>query len=134
MINLIVAVAGGIVAMVVGMLWYGPLFGKKWFSLAHPGADFEKMKTEGQKSMMPSMAMMFLANVVLSGVLSYFVSAMGGGLYIGLMTAFIVWLGFIATVGLSNVLFEGKPKELYLLNMGCQLVTLLIVGAVAGIL
>ena len=29
-VNLIAVLVAGIVPMIVGMLWYGPLFGKRW--------------------------------------------------------------------------------------------------------
>ena len=38
-VNLLAVLVAGIVPMVVGALWYGPLFGKRWLQLMETTAE-----------------------------------------------------------------------------------------------
>ena len=49
-VNLLAVLVAGIVPMIVGFLWYGPLFGKRWLALMETTAeeiqkDFNPVKT-----------------------------------------------------------------------------------------
>jgi hypothetical protein len=113
--------------MVIGFLWYGPLFGKMWQKLS--GISDADIKKAG--SNMPMLyGTMFLATLVTAYVLSHFQQA-GGAMDMmdGAMIGFWAWLGFVATTMLTNVLFDKKPFNLYLLNAGYQLVSLVVMGA-----
>ena len=110
-INWTAIIAAGIASMVVGFIWYGPLFGKTWMKLTGK-------KEMGDKSKMPmTYGIMFVGSLVTA----YVLSAFGGSL----QTAFWAWLGFQATLLLGSVLWEGKSWELYCLNASHQLVSLL---------
>lgn len=110
-VNLTAIVAAGVTSMAVGFIWYGPLFGKTWMKLTGK-------KEMGDKSQMPkTYAILFAASLVTA----YVLSVLGASF----QTAFWVWLGFQATLLLHSVLFEGKSWNLYFLNAGHQLVSLL---------
>jgi hypothetical protein len=104
-------VLAAVASMVVGYIWYGPLFGKAWMKLTG-------LKEMGDKSQMPkNYTIMFIGSLVTAYVLTVFGASF--------TTAFWAWLGFQATLLLSSVLFEGKSWSLYYLNAGYQLVSLL---------
>ena len=127
-INLVAVLVGAIASMVIGMIWYGPLFGKTWMNLM--GINKSKMK-DATKSYL----IQFVGAIVMVYVLAHFVQYAGAKDIIGgLQTGFWIWLGFIATVGLGSILWDGKPLELYLINMGYHLVTLLIVGTILAVM
>lgn len=110
-VNWVAIIAAGIASMAVGFIWYGPLFGKAWMKLTGK-------KEMADKSKMPmTYGIMFVASLVTA----YVLSVLGPNM----QTAFWVWLGFQATLLLNSVLFEGKSWELYCLNAGHQLVSLL---------
>ena len=51
-VNLLAVLVAGIVPMLIGSLWYGPLFGKRWMALMEMTADeiqegFNPVKTYG---------------------------------------------------------------------------------------
>jgi len=50
----------------------------------------------------------------------------------GAMTAFVMWMGFVATVLLTNYSFEQRPFSLFAINGGAALVGMLISGAIVG--
>ena len=110
-VNWVAVIAAGIASMVVGFVWYGPLFGKMWMKMSG------KKEMEDKSQMPKTYAIMFIASLVTA----YVLTVLGGSL----QTAFWVWLGFQATLLLHSVLFEGKSWNFYFLNAGHQLVSLL---------
>ena len=44
----------------------------------------------------------------------------------------LLWVGFIATTSFTTYLFEGRSKQLFLINYGYSLVGLLLTGAILG--
>lgn len=133
-INLAAVFGAAIASMVLGFLWYGPLFGKQWMSLMGwkklSKAQMDKMKEAGKKSY----ALAFIGALVMSYVLAHFVDYTGAVTAVeGAQTGFWVWLGFVATVMLGMVLWEGKPWKLYYLNAAYQLVSLLVMGVLLAI-
>lgn len=111
------AILGAAVAMmVVGSLWYGPIFGKPWMKLA--GISKEGQKNEKGLSMPAAMALMFVCALVISDVLAHLIIATGAQTEgDALMLAFWVWLGFIVPTFASLVLFERRSFKLYLINV-----------------
>ncbi len=51
-----------------------------------------------------------------------------------LTTAFWVWLAFTAARIFTHDVFEGRRKKLTLLNVSHELVTLLVMGAIIGLM
>jgi hypothetical protein len=112
--------------MVIGSLWYGPLFGKQWMTLA--GLSKEKM--EAEKSNMGKLyATQGVASLVMAYVLFHF-TAPAENLSMALEWTGWIWLGFVATVTLGNVLWHGRPKTLWALENAYSLVTLLVMTAI----
>lgn len=108
--------------MVVGMLWYGPLFGKQWKRLM--GFTDESMRG---MAMMPARAMSFglASSLVMAYVLAHFADAWVALDFSGaFQLAFWIWLGFVATTQLSGVLWEGKSWKLFCLNTTASLVSM----------
>lgn len=117
--------------MIVGFLWYGPLFGKIWMRLSEITPDPAKAKEMGL-----SYFLTFIGSLAMSYILSQFMVVVGAYSDVarGLMVGFLSWLGFVAPVTLGTVLWEGKSWRLWILNNGHYLVALLVMGAVLGAL
>ena len=119
--------------MVVGSIWYGPLFGKKWLKLS--GISQADMQKAQKKGMGKTYAIAFVGALLMSYVFAVshiFASTYLGvsGLAAGFTCAFFTWLGFIAPVTLGPVLWEGKPWKLWALNAGYYLVVLLVISII----
>jgi hypothetical protein len=127
-VNLVSVVLAGIAAMVLGFIWYGPLFGKKWMELTGKTMkDFEKMKSDMPKTYLQG----FVLALITAYVLAHFVKYAGAATITdGVMTGVWVWLGFAATLMYGAVLWEGKDKRLFLLNAGYFLVNYIVMGAI----
>jgi uncharacterized membrane protein YagU involved in acid resistance len=124
-------VAAAVSAMVIGYVWYGPLFGKMWMKLMG-------VKEMGDKNgMMKGMALDFLGALVMSYgfvfTLSFAIAAgfvAKGDFVSGAMGGFWVWLTFVATVMLGMVAWEKKPWNLYFINVGYRLVSMAVMAGI----
>ena len=120
--------AAAAVNMIVGFIWYGPLFGKMWKKLM----GFTDVH---MKSMRLSVAQAILLGcvtaVAMSYVLGHFV-VFEGVTDVGRAweLAFWLWLGFFATTTAGSFIWEGKPFKLFLLNTAEQLVALFLMTLV----
>ena len=132
-VNYVAVLVGAIVSMVLGFLWYGPVFGKKWMALS--GINPGTMTEEQKKGMNKSYALMFVGSLVTSYVLWHMIVYSTGfmqksGAMMGMQAGFWIWLGFVAPVIMGSVLWEGKSWSLFALNDGYQLVNLSLIGAI----
>ncbi len=136
-INYLAVLVSAVVSMVLGSLWYGPLFGKRWMALS--GINPDMMNDPKAKAAMgKSYSIMFVGSLLMSYVLAHaivFASAYlkVEGIAAGLMAGLWNWMGFIAPVTLGTVLWEGKSWKLWFLNNGYQLVYLLLAGVILSV-
>ncbi len=128
-LNYLAILAGAVANMVLGALWYGPLFGKQWMALT--GMTGEKLAAAKAKGMTKEYALGFVGALAMSYVLAHVVDYTGATTAtLGAQAGFWSWLGFIAPVMMSVVLWEGKPWKLWGLNSGYYLISLVIMGAI----
>ncbi|MEK7632147.1 MAG: DUF1761 domain-containing protein [Patescibacteria group bacterium] len=123
-VNFVHVLVAGLVAMVLGGLWYSKiLFGKSWMLLA--GINEEAAKKEAPMAYLK----MFITALVAAYVLAVFVGFAGAATFAeGAIVGFWLWLGFIFTVTMSSVIFEKRPWKLWLINNGYQVILLVISG------
>ena len=131
-VNYIAVLVAAIVNMVLGFLWYGPLFGKQWIQLM--AFDKKKMEEAKKKGMTKTYIVAFISTLLMSYILAHFVKyTQAATIAEGITAGVWLWLGFIATVQLSMVLWEGKPVKLYLINIAYYLVALSVMGAILSV-
>ena len=130
--NLWAVLLAAAVSMVLGFLWYGPLFGRAWMKLS--GMKTLKMKSK-QEGMWKTYLISFLSSIIMALVLAKLISYLSlANFWNGALLGFTAWIGFVATVTLSMVLWEGKPLNLYLLHNGYSLLSLLLMGGLLAVL
>lgn len=130
-VNWLAIVLATVSSMVVGAIWYGPLYGKQWRSLAKLDAKYEPTPRSLGIAFVTALFMAYvLAHVtVLSH--SYF-----GNSYMqdALSTGFWIWAGFQATRMVMRDAFEGKRKKLTLINAGNDFATIMVMAVVIGLM
>ncbi len=127
--NLIAVIVSAIVSMVIGGVWYGPLFGKQ-FQAASGMDQWPAEKKAAEKAKMGKLyAMQAVASLVMFYVLAMFVDQTGS--VGGLTVAFWAWLGFVVPTQLGSAIWGGSMK-LFWIGAGNMLVTLLAAGAIIG--
>ena len=135
-VNYLAVFLAAVSSMVVGSLWYMPgVFGKAWMKMTGITMDKNKGMSAGATTWM--YGSVFVASLVTAYVLAHvtFLSHRYFGnslLQDALSTAFWLWLGFVAARFVTHDAFEGRRKKLTLLNLGNELVTLLVMGLVIG--
>lgn len=136
-VNFLAVLLAAVASMAVGFLWYSPLlFAKPWMKLM---GYTEKSLKEDQAKMGKMYAISFVAALVTAYVL-YHVMSMSENFFhypwlsTGLISAFWMWLGFVAPVQLTDVIFGKKPRKLFYINTGYQLAALLAMGLVMGLM
>jgi hypothetical protein len=134
-LNLLAVLVAAISTMVVGFVWYSPiLFAKPWMREMGYDPNDKSRVQEMQKSAGPAYLGSFVASLVSAFVLALFLHQMRAqSLGLGLLVGFHVWLGFVATVQLTGVLFMKQSMKLFGINTGYQLVCYLVMGAILGV-
>ena len=124
-INLLAVLVAGIAHMLTSLVWFLPgLFGNDW------------MKLTG-KDLKPASQWLFigaLGHLVIAFVLAFLINLAGattlmGGIAVGVL----IWVGFIVTLEIGELIWEKIPFRLFLLRIGNHLVALSIAGAILGV-
>lgn len=132
-INSWAVLAAAIAHMAIGMIWYSPpVFGK--LRMSYMGLTPQRMEELKKRGMGRIYCVSFVTAFLMSYVLAHFVKIwdvedIGGALQL----AFWLWLGFVATVSLGSVLWEGKSLKFYFLNIGYQFVAIFIMAVILAI-
>lgn len=145
-INFWAVLVSAVVSMIIGSIWYGPLFGKK-FRVA---MGMDKWTLEHQAKMKKNMgfsfALQFVASLVMFTVLAFFLAlthvitdfgSLGGdpsslmGWQVGLHAGLLLWFGFVVPVKLGDAIWGGN-WTLFWLAIGNMLVTLVAAGVIIG--
>ncbi|WKZ28681.1 MAG: DUF1761 domain-containing protein [Patescibacteria group bacterium] len=132
-INLYAVVVAAAANMALGSLWYGPLFGKAWMKGMGMDPNMpmdDKKKKEGMKAMMWMVPLSLLTAYVLAHFVDYTVSVTWSE---GMQAGFWIWLGFQLTMVIQSVLFEGKKKEVAVINAAYQLAGLMLMGGILAV-
>ena len=137
-INYLAVLVSAVAAIVLGFLWFGPVFGKIWMREMGISPDavnewktdpIKKRKMNQSYAIQAVTALIMayvLAHNVIFGVAYLDITGIAGGLQAG----FWNWLGFAVPVSLGAVLWEGKSWKYWLITAGYYLVSLLIMGAI----
>lgn len=135
-INYLAVLAAAASSIVLGFLWYGPIFGKPWMKLM--GIDPKNLDKEKMKGMNKTYALMTIGSLVMAYVLAHTTEfamtyTKTYGWIGGAMSGFWTWLGFMAPIQMDEVLWGSKPWKLYFLNTGYRLVALLVMGMIIAV-
>jgi hypothetical protein len=122
-------------SFVFGGVWYG-LLSKQWME----AANLTEAQVRGENGPTPwPFIITFIAQLVmawmLAGVLLHLSkSGLTASLGNGLISAFFIWLGFIATTQVVNHQFQMQKGMLTVIDCGHWLGVMLIQGAVLGMM
>ena len=95
-VNWLAVLVAGIIPLVVGFLWYGPIFGKQWLSLMETTAEAQLLAVMG-----------------------------GSGAMVGVHVGLLVTIGFVLNVGYQGVAYEQRKPGIFFLSLGYNGVALI---------
>jgi hypothetical protein len=133
-INLLAVLACGVLAMVIGYVWYGPLFGKKWMEVV--GAT--EMDIEARKKMQasagPLYVVQFLLTLFQAWVLAYYIA--GWKEASGVANSLWIWAAFVVPVIAGTAMWNNDSAKIswarFLIQSGYQLVIFIMFGLILG--
>ena len=117
--------------MLVGSIWYTPkFFGNYWMRVA-------KVDDSGERGavgpILTTLIVSFISAWVLAIATQVAWTALGGNyLLMAITTGLMLWAGFTAARFITHDAFEGRPAGLTILNIGHELVTVLIMALIIG--
>lgn len=132
-INVVAVVGAMLSSMVVGSIWYAPpVFGSRWMRLAKIDPS------DSRGSVFKPIAVTAVVSLITAYVLAHIAYLSNqffdnSFLQDSLSSAFWAWLGFTAARFITHDAFEGRPARLTVINLGNELVTLLVMGLVIGL-
>ncbi|MFH1917163.1 MAG: DUF1761 domain-containing protein [Nanoarchaeota archaeon] len=121
--NLLAVLIAAIASFAIGALWYSPLlFGKTWMRLA----GIKNMKGRAGSYIIGFITTLVTAYILAFGIAYTQAATIPEGLIVGAL----VWVGFIATISMGMLIYEGKPVKLYFINNAYHLLSLLVMSAI----
>ena len=139
-VNPLAVLVAGVLPMVIGALWYGPLFGKRWMELMESTPeelqqDFNPVRTYGVSFVLALVTAFVLAQLV-ADVAPRDVSSMEGsagsgmiGVHVGLM----VLVAFVLPAAHQSVAFEKRKAGLAWMNVAYNGVALIAQAVVVAV-
>ena len=128
-VNILAVLVSALATFAVGALWYSPaFFGKQWVK-AH---GYTPEKIEAMKAGAPrAYGVSLVCYVVVAAALAVLIERIGiQGVVGGIKLGALCWLGFAATIGLTANMFSEKPLSTYLIDVGYQLVYLVVMSGI----
>lgn len=122
-----------VLSLIMGSIWYGPLFGKAWMRITGcTDMDMEKRK-EMQRKAVPLYFIQFILTILQLLVL---VRLAGSSASSGIFSAIFVWIGFILPTVAGSCMWTAESRKTaqarFLIQAGFQLVSLIVFGAILG--
>lgn len=121
-----------IITFFIGMLWYSDiLFGKIFRkSIGITDKQASEARKKGMGSMTKELILTVIASMIFFMVLSIILNNIGATtIPLAIVVSIVLWLGFIVTKLLNNVLWEKRPIAIYWLGIFHELVSI-IIGAI----
>ena len=128
-INYLAVGISALLPILIGTLWYSPLlFGRSWTE-AH-GYSPEQMRSMSARALPVSVLSYIVMALVLAVLIAYGgVSTAQQGALLGLL----VWVGFLATLGLTSHVYSERPWSIYCIDASFQLIYIASMGATLAV-
>jgi len=129
-VNYAAVVVAGIVFWIIQACWY-TAFSSAY--IAALGLTPDQVATAKANASFTPYLTALVADCVVAYVISIVMLRTGGSsAKHGAMTAFVMWMGFVATILLTTYSFEQRPFAMFAINGGAALVGMLVSGVIVG--
>ena len=129
-VNYLAILVGAISSMVIGSIWYGPLFGKKWMEIIGVSTQDAEANKKMQKAYMPMYIVQFVLTLFQVLVLAHLIAdttKVGGT-----ERAIWIWGAFVIPTLAGAVMWTNEPGKnkwaRFLIQSGYQLAIFSVFG------
>ena len=137
-VNYLGVFVAGLVIFLLGGLWYSPiLFAKRWIALQ--GRTEEQMRADAANANMPVMYFIaFVCGLIIAWGIAVLAnqfppatppSGMGWAMR-GAKLGLFCWFAFAASTSFANAIFSNKPRALWVIDSGYNLVSFVVAGII----
>ena len=126
-VNWLAVIGAAVAAFVIGALWYGPLFGKRWMALTG------KRPGEGMEGSWLPIAVSGLMSVVAATALAVLTTAFSADIVTAAFIGLLVWTASGLVLKLNDMMFGGQPAGLFYLDSMQHLVTLVLMAVIVSV-
>lgn len=131
-INYLAVVASAIIAMAIGYVWYGPLFGKLWMKVT----GLSEMSEEAQKKMMKESNKLYAVQFVLVLFQVWVLARSFTGSLDAPQNMVWIWAAIVVPTLAGTAMWNNDSSKVkwtkFLLQAGYQLVIFVLFGLVLG--
>lgn len=130
-------IVSAVIAMVLGAIWFGPLFGKKYMEISGISAQSMERREAMKKESMKFWVIQFVLSLFQAWVLSWFIKVLASiGISGGVHTAFGIWAAFVMPTMAAGAMWNADSAKVkwakFLLMAGQSLILFLIIGWILG--
>lgn len=133
-INYLAVFACAVLSMVIGYIWYGPLFGKKWMEITGATHLDKAAREKMQKSAGPLYLVQFGLTLFQVMVLAYYIQGWKDAS--GLENSLWIWAAFVMPIVAGSAMWNNDAKKIawarFLIQAGYQLIMFSVFGWVLG--
>lgn len=127
-----------IVIFLLGGLWYSQaLFAKRWIALH--GRTEEQIRADAARANMPvNLIIAFIAALIIAFAIAVLANVFvprartteAGWIMQGVKLGVFCWAGFVLPTTFTTSLFSMKPRQLWMIDAGYNLVSFILAGAI----
>jgi hypothetical protein len=124
-INWLAVILGAVALMVIGFVWYGPLFGRLWMEASGRRPD--------PSGAGPVYALSGLGALVMSAAFALLLTTVPAAdrtIVTGVIWGAILGVGFIATTSVTHGIFEAHKAAVVAIFSGYEIVGLIVIGII----
>ncbi len=131
-VNYIVVLICAVLSMVLGSVWYGPLFGRKWMEIIKANPD----DVEARKRMQKSAGPLYLVQFLLSLFQVWVLARAFGGSPDAPQNMVWIWAGVIMPTLAGVAMWNNDSAKVswarFLIQAGYQLILFVLFGLIIG--
>lgn len=133
-INFVAVIACVMLSLLIAIVWYGPLFGRKWAEITGGTFATAEARRDMQKRVMPLYFTQFLLTLFQVTILAFYIQ--GWKEASGLENALWIWAAFVMPTIASSAMWNNDSARIswarFLIQSGYQLVVFALFGFVLG--
>jgi hypothetical protein len=126
-----------VLAMAIGAVWYGPLFGKRWMAICEVDENDLEARKKMQKEAMPLYLVQFFLVLFQVYILATILALAQGNTVVTLAATLTIWVAFIMPTIAGSSMWTNEPTKMkwarFLIQAGYQLVLFILFGLVFGL-